>query len=163
MTQPLQYIIVEGRRPQNGSAPMRATIIFDARLSPVGMTAGAARAHTGLSDCGMIETGPYPLAVKEGYSKAELSSTIRAAEQAVRYAEQLEKRLTALAAALGCRADEEVMLARAAVLVESESTLAALDDAMRAKEKALEHHDIVVSETFAPLGEVCQCAACKAR
>lgn len=43
MTQPLQYIIVEGRRPQNGDAPMRATIIFDARLSPVGMTAGRKR------------------------------------------------------------------------------------------------------------------------
>jgi len=137
--QAMKYIIIEGRRPQTGEDPLRVKIIFDARLSAIGLTAGAVRSHPALSDCNLMEQGDWPH--DTNYSTAEVEGmreTLRAVNETnVKLCGQLVE----LAKALGCRPDMGVMLARAQVLVEDSDTLARLNEVMKAQEAVLQALD----------------------
>lgn len=135
--QPMKFIVMEGRQPQDGSKPARVKIIFDARLSPVSVCAGVSqRNHKLLSDASMVEEGDWPHPV--GRSAMEIEG-LEVALQAVNETNvKLCSQLAELAKVLGCRPNLGVMLARAQVLAEDSDTLCKLNEVMKAQEAVLQ-------------------------
>lgn len=132
----MKYVVLQERPPKDGTGreANRALVIFDGRISDTVICAGVSRDHQNFSDCNIVEKGDWK---PTAYSSAEVQSIQAAGGRALKRVKELEELVamyqlmfTDLALVMQCRAEQDVMLKRAEYLVQLDSDMQALLEAL---------------------------------